>query len=241
MDTYDIFNLCAHMKSDIAILEKKFNLFSKVTNYLNSNVINGLSFSSIDTHNYQVEALSTNLSWHLDYWASSDIKKLTNRLKVGIHLWEEFPNVYIKHFALKSKRLLKYDVVSQHSSIYEILSIDTSQPLSNEVLKNLVYQKPKISHISRQILSGKKVNKKGVTFGHLYFTEKEWILINLLLQLKCVKEIASIQCCSDALVRRRINSIKDKLNCSHQPLSSLFFNLKSQGIISCHPPFIMSP
>lgn len=79
-------------------------------------------------------------------------------------------------------------------------------------------------------------------FGNIRFTRKEIITIRLLLSHCRVKEISAIQGCSEASENKRIQRIKEKLDCPHVSSSGLFNVLKENGItLACLETLVRYP
>nr|EHZ7766319.1 hypothetical protein [Providencia rettgeri]EIJ7169461.1 hypothetical protein [Providencia rettgeri] len=79
-------------------------------------------------------------------------------------------------------------------------------------------------------------------FGNIRFTRKEIVTIRLLLSHCKVKEISYIQGCSEVCEHKRIQRIKEKLDCPHASSSGLFMALKENGItLACLETLVSYP
>ncbi|EKT62442.1 hypothetical protein [Providencia burhodogranariea] len=71
---------------------------------------------------------------------------------------------------------------------------------------------------------------KYMRFGDVRFTRKEIITIRMLLFHCKIKEISAFHGCSEASEHKRIQRIKQKLNCPYASSSRLFTILRTKGI-----------
>ncbi|MGF1907493.1 helix-turn-helix transcriptional regulator [Aliivibrio salmonicida] len=230
---------CDEFKNNVLILDK--------------NVIH-LSFSSLNLDQGTLKTLSSDYDFHLQYWESGLYKKINNRIKERINIWNDIDNEhgeFIKNKQIKQK----IDICTKYNkgNIIQLLSLASTKKLNETDILNLIKLNPRISYSAKKIWNKHKtpsltfpyfkikepkdkplieINSliSGFSFGDVNFTAKEIDTISLMLELKSLKEIAWIHLCSETAERRRIEQIKNKLNCKGRSLSTLFKELKSQGI-----------
>ncbi|MCW2257647.1 DNA-binding CsgD family transcriptional regulator [Providencia alcalifaciens] len=162
---------------------------------------------------------------------------------------------------------MKVDFCTQYGDIFEITSINSKKNLSLSDMMAIYKYRPIIADYAHKIwsqdpkivlpvranilLSPDEMKNKDRTsselldshqymrFGNIRFTRKEVITIKLFLSHCRVKEISAIQGCSEASEHKRIQRIKEKLNCPYVSSSGLFNVLKEQGItLACLDIFI---
>ena len=89
--------------------------------------------------------------------------------------------------------------------------------------------------------AGRDIHYKKFKFGDISLSELELETIRYLLELKSIKEIAWLHCCSETAEKNRIIRIKEKIGCANMPLSRVFTTLKKYGIIAaCLGTYITS-
>jgi len=170
------------------------------------------------------------------------------------------------------KNKLKIDFCTQYDNTFEVISINSKKAISIADMTAIYKYRPTISDYAHKIWNQKpeivlpiradiplssdvlkQTNTEGqsielldvhqyMRFGHIRFTRKEIITIRLLLSLCRVKEISAIQGCSEASEHKRIQRIKEKLNCPYVSPSGLFNALKEQGItLACLETLVSFP
>ena len=211
-----------------------------------------ISFSRIDIKKRKILTLSTQYSWHLEYWDSGLYQRLDERLHHGVHLWDTFSDEHRKIANNILHSANKIDVCTRHKDYFELFSFTSSQYLSPALIMDLGQLKPKVSKVANQLWLNEKgislpffehenndmmklprlkaENTNKIRFGDVILTPKEMATIHCLLELKSIKEIARFHHCSEANERKRINVIKEKFGCANLPLSFLFTALKLQGV-----------
>lgn len=179
-------------------------------------------------------------------------KSVGKRCREGINIWNSIDEHH-KELLKNISAIQKVDITTKNHGYIDILSLASNQPIRECSIVNLSSLKPRIGYLAEMIWSTEKpstldiptptptptpvsddslltINTSQYSFGGLTFSEKEMQTIQCLLQLKSLKEIAWIHRCSDTAERKRIESIKSKLNCSGQPTSCLFKALKKVGV-----------
>lgn len=183
---------------------------------------------------------------------------MSERLVSGIQYWSGYSNDFVKTLKKTEKNKLKVDFCTQYENIFEITSINSRKKLSlsdmmaiykyRQIIADYAHkiwsQDPEVALPVRVniLLSSDEIKNIDRTsselldahqymrFGNIRFTRKEVITIRLFLSDCRVKEISAIQGCSEASEHKRIQRIKEKLNCPYVSPSGLFNALKEQGI-----------
>ncbi|MCL1123233.1 hypothetical protein [Shewanella surugensis] len=219
-------------------------------------------FGKLNIEKKTIYAISSDYHWLLEYWSSGLYKKIGQRISSGIKTWDHMD---AEHRCVLKKNNIKYktDITKNYGNIVDILSVATARSLKDEDLLSLYSKKPIISSISSSIwckfniptlpLKGIEcptrlkpidieVKHECFQFGNIKFTCKEMETIHWLLELNSFKEIAWKHQCSQTAERKRIDTIKAKLNCQGFSSSALFIALKDNGITaSCLKDYIMPP
>ncbi|HEN3643911.1 TPA: hypothetical protein U5E29_004239 [Yersinia enterocolitica] len=228
-----------------------------------------VNYARVDIANKRIFAMPSNYEWHLIYF-DDDLDLLTSeRLMPGIQHWNNYSPKFSAALSKSQKRGSKIDICTQHDGVFEIITVSSKANLSFADMISIYKLKPifadyahrvwtrnqdiilplreKIApkkEIKRVISSSEKVLEihPYMRFGDVKFTRKEIITIRLLLSHRKVKEIAAIQGCSLTSEHKRIQRIKEKLNCQHHSFSGLFNALKEYGItLSCLEALIELP
>lgn len=240
------------------------NMFS---NYFDWNDID-LSFTRVDVGNKDVSVISNNYEWVLVYWDADLDKIISERLSSGIQYWNNYSKVHMDTLLKTSKHEQKVDFCAKYGDVYEITSINSKRKLSIKEMMAIYKCRPTISDYAHGIwkkndeklplresilLPDRKLNSEEqeselldihqyMRFGNIRFTKKEVITIRLLLSHCRVKEISYIQGCSEACEHKRIQRIKEKLDCPYVSSSGLFSVLKDNGItLACLETLVSYP
>ncbi len=241
-------------------MEEACKKFKSHLGFNNRNVIH-VAFSRIDTVQNKLLTICTDYSWHLEYWSEDMYKSVGKRCGEGVNVWDKIDEDH-KQILKKIHAEQKVDVTTKNEEYIDILSLASNQPLSARSILNLSSLKPKIGFLAQNIWHMEKpsclniptpklapvsdealinIDISQYSFGGLTFSEKEMQTIQWLLQLKSIKEIAWTHRCSETAERKRIESIKRKLNCSGKSSSYLFNALKRSGIAqACLSNYTMS-
>ncbi|EKT60281.1 helix-turn-helix transcriptional regulator [Providencia burhodogranariea] len=183
---------------------------------------------------------------------------MSERLTSGIQYWSGYSNDFVKTLKKTGKNKLKVDFCTQYDDVFEITSINSIKNLSLSDMMAVYKYRPIIADYAHKIWSQdsevalpirenillssdeiKNIDRTSselldahqyMRFGNIRFTRKEVITIRLFLSHCRVKEISAIQGCSEASEHKRIQRIKEKLNCPYVSPSGLFTALKEQGI-----------
>lgn len=230
----------------------------------------GINYSIINLSDKSVNVLSSDYDWLLTYWGE-DIDLLINeRLKAGIHYWNNYCNIF-KDIMKKGKNNdYKIDFCTRHGNILELISVNTVSKLSVADIMTIYKWKPIISDYASRLWDknrdvilplraeiNKDLNEKSLLnkdsadildihqymrFGNIRFTRKEILTIRLLLSHRKVKEISAVQGCSEASEHKRIQRIKEKLGCPHASSGGVFNALKENGItLACLDTLVSLP
>lgn len=219
-------------------------------------------FSKLNIEKKTIYPISTDYDWLVEYWSSGLYKKIGQRTNTGIKSWNQMDDEHQQ--VLKNKNIKhKTDITDNYGNIVDIFSVATKRSLKDKDLLSLYAKKPIISSISSSIWC--KFNIKPLPlerfecpttlkaldidvkhecfqFGKIKFTNKEMESIHWLLELNSLKEIAWKHQCSQTAERKRIDTIKAKLNCQGFSSSALFIALKENGITAaCLKDYVMSP
>ena len=241
-------------------MEEACKKFKSHLGFNNRNVIH-VAFSRIDTAQNKLLTICTDYSWHLEYWSEDMYKSVGKRCEEGVNVWNKIDEDH-KQILKNINAEQKVDITTSNEEYIDILSLASNQPLSVRSILNLSSLKPQIGYLAQNIWHTEKPNYLNIpaptlapstdevllnidisqySFGGLTFSEKEMQTIQWLLQLKSIKEIAWIHRCSETAERKRIESIKRKLNCSGKSSSYIFNALKKSGIAqACLSNYTMS-
>lgn len=219
-------------------------------------------FCKLNIEKKTIYAISSDYHWLLEYWSSGLYKKIGHRSQTGIKTWDHMD---LEHQSVLKNKNIKYktDITSNYGNIVDILSVATNRSLKEEDHLSLYAKKPIISSISSSIWCKYNipalpldnlecptksqpidinVKHEHSQFGNIKFTSKEMETIHWILELNSLKEIAWKHQCSQTAERKRIDTIKAKLNCQGFSSSALFTALKDHGITaSCLKHYIMPP
>ncbi|BBG60122.1 Uncharacterised protein [Providencia rustigianii] len=242
------------------------NIFSSQFNWDDMD----LSFSRVDLSERKIFTISSNYEWVLIYWSDDLDLLISERLSSGIQYWDNYSKAYTDTLVKVDKKKIKVDLCTKYGNVFELASINSKSKLSikeiNAIYKyraivsdyaQSIWQKDDDSFLPQReniILStGGNGSKNEVDndlldihqymrFGNIRFTRKEMITIRLLLSHCKVKEISYIQGCAEANEHKRIQRIKEKLNCPHVSSSGLFTVLKDHGItLACLEMLVSYP
>ncbi|EKT53346.1 helix-turn-helix transcriptional regulator [Providencia burhodogranariea] len=232
------------------------NLTKNFANYFDWNDMD-ISVMHVDTVNEKVKAISNNYEWLLTCWDHDLDLSLRERLEPGIQYWSNYSSVFAKILEKSDKRNMKVDFCNKYGNNFEIISFNSKRQLSLLDMTMIYKLTPTISDYIHQLLGKEKsiilplridlpksmelnnnIEKSTelldihqyMRFGNIRFTRKEIITIRLFLSHCRVKEISAIQGCSEASEHKRIQRIKEKLNCPYASPSGLFSALKEQGV-----------
>lgn len=221
-----------------------------------------IAFSRIDTQIQSVLTLPSDYDWHLSYWDNNLDKQLNERLIPGIHTWTRYSPQHIQLLEKSDKKNIKIDICTRYDHFFDILSIQTSFPLTTPNLTQLLKIKGYLCAYATKIW---KKNTDGimlplrkplssddskpdqkyqhpqsrVQFGNIRLTEKEMFTIRCILSHRQIKEIAGLQQCSVTAEKKRLLNIKEKLGCTGQSAANFFAQLKKHGITeTCLDDFI---
>ncbi|WP_299491659.1 hypothetical protein [uncultured Shewanella sp.] len=219
-------------------------------------------FGKLNLEKKIIYAISSDYDWLVQYWSSGLYKKIGHRINSGITSWNHMD---LEHQSILKKQQIKYktDITDNYGNIVDIFSVATQRSLKDNDLLSLYAKKPIISSISSsiwckfnikplpldQIECPTKVKALDIDvkhecfqFGNIKFTNKEMESIHWLLELNSLKEIAWKHQCSQTAERKRIDTIKAKLNCQGFSSSALFAALKENGITaSCLQDYMIPP
>ncbi|EKT60285.1 helix-turn-helix transcriptional regulator [Providencia burhodogranariea] len=228
------------------------------------------TFIYIDVDNKQTYNISNNYEWQLICW-DDDLDLLVNeRLIPGVQLWSNYSEFFSKTLTKSSKRKTKIDFCNKYGHIFEISTINSKRALSVADTMAIYKYRPIIADYAHQLWKKNKEitlplrqeialplymqeDKQETTtdlldthqymrFGNIRFTRKEIITIRLLLSHCRVKEISAVQGCSEASEHKRIQRIKEKLDCPYASPSGLFKVLKEHGItLACLETLVNFP
>lgn len=234
-------------------MEKACKKFISCLDFDERNVIH-VSFSRINREQNRISTICTDYDWHLMYWNEDVYKSVSKRFTEGINVWDGLDHRH-KEQLKKTRATQKVDITTGTGTSIDILSVATKKLINERVVISLLSLKPKVTYLSEKIwreerpkklilpistspaTSSGKENETSIrldisnhSFGNITFSEKEMQTIQLLLQLKSLKEIAWFHQCSNTAERKRIELIKQKLGCSGKSASCLFEALKKYGI-----------
>ncbi|HDL7691791.1 TPA: hypothetical protein PXP18_001936 [Yersinia enterocolitica] len=251
------------------LMEKTvINLRTTFSNYFNWNDMD-VNYARVDIANKRIFAMPSNYEWHLIYFDDDLDLRTSERLILGIQHWSNYSPKFSAALSKSQKRGSKIDICTQHDSVFEIITVSSKVNLSFADMISIYKWKPIIADYAHRVwtrnqdiilplrekIPPKKQSKKVggssenlleihpyMRFGDIKFTRKEIITIRLLLSHRKVKEISAIQGCSLTSEHKRIQRIKEKLNCQHHSLSGLFNALKEHGVtLSCLETLIELP
>ncbi|MFJ1231110.1 hypothetical protein ACRBEF_17520 [Yersinia proxima] len=238
------------MEKTILKLKKTF------FNYFDWNSMD-VNYARVDTLNKSIFAMPSNYEWHLIYFDENLDLNTSERLTPGVQHWNNYSYKFSEALKKSHKKGSKVDICTQHNSVFEIITVNSINRLSFADMVTIYKWKPVIADYAHRewckhqdiVLPLREnitlpMNRKKVIhssdellnihpymrFGDLKFTQKEIITIRLLLSHRKVKEICAIQGCSLTSEHKRIQRIKEKLNCQHHSLGGLFNVLKENGI-----------
>lgn len=230
----------------------------------------GINYSIINLSNKTVNVLSSDYDWLLTYWGEDIDLFINERLKAGVHYWDNYRDIFKILLKRGRNNNFKIDFCTQHGNILELISINTALKLSVSDMMTIYKWKPIISDyanrlwhknedvilplradINKFISEKNLINKDDVDildihqymrFGNIRFTRKEILTIRLLLSHRKIKEISAIQGCSEASEHKRIQRIKEKLGCPHASSGGVFNALKENGItLACLDTLVSLP
>ncbi|MEY0231221.1 hypothetical protein [Providencia manganoxydans] len=236
-------------------LENSCNGFiNDFSHYFDWNEVD-LAFSRIDIERKKINFLSSNYDALLMYWDDDLDLNISERLNCGVQYWSNYTGAFSDMLKKVDKNTLKIDFISQNSCGFEITSINTKRNLLMSDIESIFRCRPIISDYAHQVWKknpdialpmraeislptnnfDKKpdeqlINHQHMRFGDIRFTAKEMLTIKLLLSHCRVKEISYIQGCSEMSEHKRIQNIKEKLDCPHASPSGLFKALKEHGV-----------
>lgn len=245
------------------------NLKDDFSNYFDWNDID-VTFFRVDVTNKKINSISSNYDWTLIYWADDLDLLVSERLTSGIQYWNNYSEAYAKTLEKTDKKALKVDFCTQYGNTYDVISINTKKNIPITDMMKIYKYRPTIAGYAHRIwskneelelplraenivLSNLQENSEDektelldihqyMRFGNIRFTRKEIITIRLLLSHCRVKEISAIQGCSEASENKRIQRIKEKLDCPHVSSSGLFSVLKENGItLACLETLVRYP
>lgn len=246
-----------------------FNLKNDFSNYFDWNDMD-VTFFRVDVTSKKINSISSNYEWKLIYW-DDDLDLLVNeRLTSGIQYWNNYSEAYAKTLAKTDKRAVKVDFCTQYGNTYDVISINTKHNIPITDMMKIYKYRPTIAdyahrawrknddlalplranNITPANLQENSEDEKTelldihqyMRFGNVRFTKKEIITIRLLLSHCRIKEISAIQGCSEASENKRIQRIKEKLDCPHVSSSGLFSVLKENGItLACLETLVRYP
>ncbi|WP_145520738.1 hypothetical protein [Yersinia mollaretii] len=228
-----------------------------------------VNYAKVDVKNKSIFAMPSNYEWHLIYFDENLDLKTSERLTPGVQHWNNYSSKFSETLRKNNKRGSKVDVCTQNSNTFEIITVNSINKLSFSDMVTIYKWKPiiadyahrewrknqdivlplresitlpkncqKIIHSSDELLGIHPYMR----FGDIKFTQKEIITIRLLLSHLKVKQICTIQGCSLTSEHKRIQRIKEKLNCKYHSLGGLFNALKEHGVtLSCLEAFIAYP
>lgn len=252
------------------LLEKIcLNLKIHFSNYFDWENID-LSYLHVDIINKKIYILSSNYDWQLMCCDDDLDLMISERLTSGIKYWNSYSQSYLKALSKTEKNKLKIDFFIKYSNIFEITSINSKKQISVRDMMNIYKYRPTIADYAHRIWKQdpeialplradvslpsdvlKNTENKSselldihqyMRFGNIRFTRKEIITIRLLLSHCRVKEISAIQGCSEASEHKRIQRIKEKLDCPYASPSGLFKVLKEHGItLACLETLVSFP
>lgn len=246
-----------------------FNLKNDFSNHFDWNDID-IAFFRVDVTNKKINSISNNYEWKLVYWDDDLDLLVGERLTSGIQYWNNYSEAYAKTLAKTEKRAIKVDFCTQYGNTYDVISINSKQRISITDMMKIYKYRPTIADYAHRIwaknaelalplrteniiLSNHSENIEDekselldihqyMRFGNVRFTRKEIITIRLLLSHCRVKEISAIQGCSEASENKRIQRIKEKLDCPHVSSSGFFNILKENGItLACLETLVRYP
>ncbi|EKT60284.1 helix-turn-helix transcriptional regulator [Providencia burhodogranariea] len=253
-----------------ALLEKAcLSLTKDFSSYFDWNEID-LTFFRVDIESQKIYITSNNYEWQLMCW-DDDLDLLINeRLNSGIQYWNNYSDAFKKTLSKADKSELKIDFCAKYGNVFEITTINSNKPLSLSDMMTIYKYRPTIADYAHRIWKQnpeislpmradislppdilKNTENQStelldihqyMRFGNIRFTRKEIITIRLLLSHCRVKEISTIQGCSEASEHKRIQRIKEKLDCPYASPSGLFKVLKEQGItLACLETLVSFP
>ena len=229
-------------------------------NYFDWNDID-VNYAKVDISNKKIFAMPSNYEWHLIYFDENLDLKTSERLTPGVQHWSNYSSQFSEALKKSHKKGSKVDICTQHNNMFEIITVHSINKLSFADMVTIYKWKPiiadyahrewcknqdvilplrenitlparcqKVIHSSDELLDIHPYMR----FGDIKFTQKEIITIRLLLSHRKVKEICAIQGCSLTSEHKRIQRIKEKLNCQNHSLGGLFNALKEKDItLSC--------
>ncbi len=229
--------------------------------------IDNIAYSYINTKERTIHTMPSHYAWHLSYWDNQLDLQIGERLKPGMHYWNNINNDHQHVLNQAFHHIRKIDICVSNETSFDLFSVSYLGQLTLHDYAELQRFMPFISYQARQIR--KKLNDKvllplradnvisafqydahndslhhdyhgKLQFGHLTLTVLEWRTINAMLKMQAAKEIARNMKCSEVMIRKRIHTIKTKCQCAHQPNSKLFQQLKKYGVTSsCLNDFII--
>lgn len=230
------------------------NLKKEFVNHFDWNDID-ITFFRVDVKNKKIYIISNNYEWQLMCWDDDLDLLLNERLNPGIQYWSSYSESFKKTLARADKSNLKVDFCQNQNESFEVITINTNRQLSLSDMASIYKYRPIISDYAHQVWkknpeialpmraeislptnnSDQKLGEQLIThqhmrFGDIRFTAKEMLTIKLLLSHCRVKEISYIQGCSEMSEHKRIQNIKEKLDCPHASPSGLFKALRDHGV-----------
>lgn len=176
--------------------------------YLDSNNIE-VTCTRVDVPNNEINTISSDYEWVLNYWGQDLDLYLTERLTPGFKLWSAYSGHHNNMFFNDRELKCRVDICMKYGRIYEIISFKLKRELFNKDIAQLCklrgifsdyanlnwHGENKIALPLRSPLSDTYclIEKNGIYFGDVYLTRKELLSIKLLLLNKNIYEISAIQ------------------------------------------------
>ncbi|WP_336193707.1 hypothetical protein [Providencia stuartii] len=236
-----------------------FDMKNKFSGYFDWKEID-IEYARIDIKNEKINILTNNYGW-IVILCENDLGLIfKDRLAPGIKCWSDYSELHKK--TMNKLYRDKIDICIKYGEIYEIFSIGymnklpigsimtlyTCRPIIADYAfliwnknKKATFNFKKNSHIEfdfpqkNNMTMSDLLNIHGyMRFGDVRLTRKEIITIKLLLSQYKLKEISAYHGCSLFSEQKRIQRIKEKLDCSFTSASGLFHILKAKGITSAY-------
>ncbi|SIO96901.1 hypothetical protein [Vibrio spartinae] len=208
-----------------------------------------ISYSVVSLDTREIYTLSTDYDWHLSYWDQGLNKTVGKRISPGLSSWRDKDEEY--HHLLRKHRIPdKVDYTWLCPQRAEIVSLACRHQLTSQESHQLAVLRPYLAYHAHKLWLKHQVatlpyqsmpvssdtpdthmyDQNHFRFGDIVLTAKEVSTIRLLLSFHSPKEIAWQHHCSESAERKRIETIKRKINCTGNR-ATFFQLLHKHGIL----------
>lgn len=176
--------------------------------YLDENNIE-VTCTRVDIPKNEINTISSNYEWVLNYWEEDLDLYLNERLTPGFKFWSGYSEHHNNIFFNDNDLKCRVDICMKYGRIYEIVSFKMKRELLIKDINQLFklrgvfsdyanlnwYGKDKVILPLRSNLSEDSclISKDGIFLGDVYLTRKELLSLKLLLSNKNINEVSAIQ------------------------------------------------